>query len=227
MSYSAAAIGLAGLGLNSYVQRLSKRYGPGTQMVQSTMPMGKADYNSLRLQALSRQVNRIKPATEQTTRAFSLATVGAAAVEANVQITTDFGTDSDFQSKVLGDKVRLLRYDLRYNFSTSTVSVARFILYQPYNVGERITGIDYQSIIDSSKFRVLKDWTIWPSLTNASVRGNVALVSTKLGGRITRYDRSNATTMVCQAGEYVLFSLITSTATSSTGCQHRLTFQNK
>jgi len=228
MSYAqgtAAGIALAGNAYATYtgIRDLKRKF----RRPDISVMTPSVDYNAARIKALSRQINRIKPATEQSTRVFSLTTAGAAAVEANVQITTDFGTDSDFQAKVLGDKVRLLRYDLRYNIPTVNISVARFIVYQPYNVGERITGIDFQSIIDSSKFRVIRDWTVWPSLTNSSVRQNVAMIPIKLGGRITRYDRTNATTMTCQSGEYVLYTLILSTAASTTGCQHRLTYQNK
>jgi hypothetical protein len=227
MSYSAAAIGLAGLGLNSYVQRMSKRYNPSGQVVQRTMPMNKVDYNLARIQALSRQVNRIKPAVESTTIPFNLATLTGGAVEANNDITANFGANSDFQSKVLGDKVRLLNYHIRWNIPESGVSKMRLILYLPYNTGERITSFDYQSIPDSSKFRVLRDWTIWPNATNNSNRPNIGALKVSLGSRMARYDRSTATSMSIQSGEVILFSLITSTAATTSAFQHKLSYQNK
>jgi len=219
-----AALGMsafAGMSaLNSYRNRAPS--------VMRTLPTTKVDYNSARIQALSRAVNRYKPAIENTYKSFTV-THSNGAGESNTAITTDFGSDTDFQSKMLGDRVRLKTYTLRWHLEASGLNVMRFILYSPLNTGERISSFNFQSIVDQSKFRVMKDLTIWPSASlNTGPRPNIGQFTVSLRNKMARYDRTSPTAMTIQSGEIVLY-ILTSTTTGgiTSSFQHRLNYQNK
>lgn len=227
MSYNSFRLGMGGLAANYALQRMSSRYGPSSPAVQRTMATSKVEYNSARLAALSRAVNRYKPATEYTVIPFTVS-LGSGAGETNAIVTTDFGNNTDFQSKVLGDKVRFQRYTLRWNIPTAQPITLRMIIYSPYNTGDRITGIDFQSIIDPSFFKVWKDITLWPRvIENASGRPNVGQCTVNLHGRMARYNRTTATAMSIIQGEICVYFLSSSTAAYQFGCQQKLVYQNK
>jgi hypothetical protein len=191
------------------------------------LPTTKVDYNSARIQALSRAVARYKPAIEETTKATTFNVAAGQVIQNDYVVTDNFAGDADFQSKVLGDKCRLKGITLRYNYPTSGINITRMILYKPKNQGERISNIGYESIIDTSKFQVLADRTFFPSASfQTGPRNNIGVIRVKLN-HLLHMNRTSPTSMTVEKGEIVFTALYTSSTGGTVAKQYKLTYQNK
>ena len=192
------------------------------------IPTSAVDFNSARLAALSRAVQRYKPAIERTIINSSI-NHGVGATYLDVTVTANMLTNTDFMSKVLGDKFRNLGLKLNMNVPSSGVGLNRIIIYRPMitGVGLGSTAVGFDTIIDTAKFKVLYDRTRYMDTALTTIRHNQIRIWVPLKGFISRFDRTSATAGTIQTNELRIYILTSASAATTSQYQYELTFQNK
>lgn len=193
MSYSAAAIGLAGLGLNSYIARKARQY-QSKYPLPSPMPVSKPDVNAANIRRLYSIVNRNKPSWnyyENPVQTLSLPINSNASL--NFSPTSTFiGDVTAYEKLILGDTYRNQQFVWRCDFTPIAGTAVkpqkvRILIYWARKAGNQFTATTFTPIPDPAAFQVLYDRTFDPEVHGDFVQGRL-----NLKGKITKYNQSSA-----------------------------------
>lgn len=159
MSYNAARIGMAGLGLNWAVQRQSRFYGPRPTAV---MPVSKQQVQDEQIASLRKMINLNKQQTSNYYASLShTIPAGIAYTLQTVSLTSNFTGSTEFPKQVIGDryinKALHLRFDHNQDFPRF-----RVVVYWARRAGNTFTPASIVDQADPAAFIVLKDWVIYP-----------------------------------------------------------------
>lgn len=193
---------------------------------QAIVPISKYDFNAARIRALSRQINRHRPATESTIVTVTNTPTGAGLQEFSYALTTTLAQQPDFLAKVLGDKARLTTLGIRYSLSATNLQTIRMILYRPKYTGGRITNLAFSEFPDDSVHQVLWDRTIWPAYSQNYIRPNIGEAWIKLN-RLLHMDRTSQGIAGVMDGEIVLYVKTMSVAATTNDIVFKFRYQNK
>lgn len=219
-----AALALGGMGLNSMVQRASRRYSP-----RPVVPTTPFDVERMKLEDLRRRVAKISPNIENVALAPAALSVPAATTQAfDYSITGSLMGNAEAGAKYIGDKFRNIGLLIRMNCH-ETLNFVRVIVYIPKVAGDGYTIPDLQSIPDETKYTLLYDTILFPTHSNQS-RKNILVKYINLKNRLTTVDRTGpaaGTVRTCDVRIAVLAQNTSATTARTIEPWYKLRFQNK